>query len=173
MITVFSCTNRPGSNTRLVAGHYAKVLESKGLATQVFALTDLPTLLLTEARYGETPETFRPVIHRYIENVEKFVFVSPEYNGSYPGILKLFLDSLPTRIWRGKKAALVGIGDGRNGNLRGMDQLMTVLNYLRVEVFSYKVSIDKITDRLDSHGNFTDERPKKLFEKQLEGYLKF
>lgn len=173
MITIFSCTNRPKSNTLIVSNHYAKVLELKGVEAQVYALEDLPSLLIAEARYGETPPGFEAVIHKYIENVEKFVFVAPEYNGSFPGILKLFLDSLPVQIWRGKKAALVGIGDGRNGNLRGMDQLMTVLNYLRVEVFSYKVSLDRITDRIDGNGNFSDTRPHQLFAKQWAGFRDF
>lgn len=173
MITIFSCTNRPDSNTLKVAQNYSSLLDNKGIANQIYPLTVLPQLLLTEARYGELPQGFEMVIHRYIENVEKFVFVAPEYNGSYPGILKLFLDTLPTDNWRGKKAALVGIGDGRGGNLRGMDQLMTVLNYLRVEVYSYKVILDNITSRISEDGKFTDQKPQQLIEKQIIGFQKF
>ena len=80
---------------------------------------------------------------------DKFWFVFPEYNGGIPGMLKLFLDAISVRAYKatfhGKKACLTGISTGRAGNLRGLDQLTNILNYLQVIVHPNKVPISSIS----------------------------
>ncbi len=46
----------------------------------------------------------------------KFIFISPEYNGSIPGVLKTLLDlSDYKKVWNGKKSAACGNFDGPFG----------------------------------------------------------
>ena len=76
---------------------------------------------------------------------QNWILISPEYNGSYPGILKLFIDAMSIThmadTFYHKKIGLIGISDGRAGNIRGMDHLSAIFNYLRMTVYHNKLPI--------------------------------
>lgn len=173
MITIFSATNRTGSNTEKVALAYHRIAESQGVDVQVYRFVDLPEDFILAEAYGEPPKSFAQVLTKYILPVERFVFVIPEYNGSYPGITKLFLDTIHPKTWEGKKAALVGVASGRAGNLRGMDHLASVLNYLKVEVLSQKIPLSSIENNLNPQGEFTNDEYEMLLQKQLAALESF
>ena len=92
----------------------------------------------------------QPFIDNFLRSVEKIIVVVPEYNGSIPGYFKLFIDAIHPEFWAEKKAALVGISAGRSGNMRGIDHLTSIFNYLQVEVLSYKINIPSVRNLLDS-----------------------
>ncbi|MCA1751243.1 MAG: NADPH-dependent FMN reductase, partial [Cryomorphaceae bacterium] len=123
MTTVIAATDRRDSNSLNVARQYVESIEAQGTDVQLLSLTDLPPDFFTEGRYGTPPPSFEQVLHKGIAEVSHFIFVVPEYNGSFPGVLKFFLDIVPPAIWAGKKAALAGVASGRAGNLRGLDHL--------------------------------------------------
>ena len=108
---------------------------------------------------------------------QKFIFISPEYNGSFPGVLKLFLDACSVReykaTFKGKKAALVGIATGRAGNLRGMDHLTGILNHLGIIVLPNKVPISKIDQLYGESGDIADAVTLRLIERHVEEFLAF
>ncbi len=173
MITIFSATNRSDSNTELVAKNYKKLAEDQGSEAQVYSFRDLPEDFLLAENYGDSPESFSQVLQEMILPVDRFVFVIPEYNGSYPGITKLFLDTIKPGVWQGKKAALVGVATGRAGNLRGMDHLAAVLNYLKMEVYSQKIPLSSVHQHLNESGQIAFEEYNDLLSKQIKGFLKF
>src|SRR5690606_19694238 len=105
---------------------------------------------------GMKTESYQKLINWFVTNNHKFIFVVPEYNGSFPGILKLFLDSIPTKFWADKKACLVGVSDGRAGNLRGMEHLTGILQYLKMHVFYNKLPISLINKVMNEHGVFVN-----------------
>lgn len=105
---------------------------------------------------------------------EKFVFVMPEYNGSFPGILKLMLDNSDIKkCWWYKKAMLVGVADGRAGNLRGMEHMTNILHYLRVNVLYNKVPISRINDEINEAGDILKPATELVIIQQIEEFLKF
>jgi NAD(P)H-dependent FMN reductase len=173
MMTIFSATNRSESNTENVASFYKKRADRQGLASQVYRFTDLPNDFILTETYGEPPKSFSQIQKTFIEAVDRIVFVIPEYNGSYPGITKLFLDTIHPSIWKGKKAALVGVSSGRAGNLRGMDQLATVLNYLKMEVYSLKIPLSSIEKNIDASGELVNPEYIDLLDQQIEAFSKF
>lgn len=173
MITVFSATNRIDSNTEIVANNYRKLLEDQGEDAVVYSFKDLPATFFQAEGYGTRPESFSQVLNDYILPVPRFVFVIPEYNGSYPGIAKLFLDTLDPKIWEGKKAALVGVATGRAGNLRGLDHLAAVLNYLKMEVYSQKIPLSSVHEHLNDEGKLSFVEYSDLLKNQINGFLKF
>ncbi len=172
-ITIISATNRLDSNTEKVANYYFSALKSKGADAKLFSLKDLPESVLHSDLYGKRSETFQKIIDTYVEQQTKFVFIAPEYNGSFAGVLKVFLDAVPPKTWTENKACLVGVSTGRAGNLRGMEHLTNILNYLKINVYHNKLPISRVDTLLDEQGSLTDADTLKVIDWQLEGFLKF
>lgn len=172
MITIISGTNRPDSNTRQVARTLAEKYRESGVETQIFELIDLPRDIAFSEVFGERSEAFAHVIEKYVEGVDKFIFVLPEYNGSFPGILKLFIDAVEPHFWHGKKASVVGLATGRSGNLRGLDHLTNILNYLRINVMYFKPNLSHLPGASSSVLEISPEYHR-LLEMQCELFRKF
>lgn len=172
MTTVICATHRPKNQTQQVVKKYAEILTELGETTRVFELDDLPDRFLHENSFGGQDHGLEDILDAMIVPAQKFVVVAPEYNGSYPGLFKAFLDVVPPRYWRGKKVALVGVASGRAGNLRGMDHLTDVFHHLRAEVFSLKVPISRL-ESLMSEGQLIDEATIMVLRQQATEFLNF
>lgn len=172
-ITIISATNRQDSNTEKVANYYLAALKSKNIDAQLLSLKNLPQAFLFSDLFGQRSHEFQLIIEKYIEHQSKFVFITPEYNGSFAGILKVFLDSIHPKYWADNKACLTGVSTGRAGNLRGMEHLTNILNYLKVNVYHNKLPISRVDTLVDNGGNLIDEETRKVIDHQLEGFIKF
>ena len=108
---------------------------------------------------------------------DKFFFVAPEYNGSIPGVLKLFIDACSIHeyaaTFKGKKAGLAGVASGRAGNLRGLDHLTGVLNHVGTLVMPNKLPISSIKDSMNDKGEITNKGTLEAMEKHVDAFLKF
>jgi chromate reductase len=165
MVTVISCTNRANSNTLKIAKHYMQLLEKQGVNCKLFSFENLPHDIAFQELFNKRSENFQQLLEEFIVPSQKLVFIVPEYNGSFPGILKVFLDAVHPDINRGKKAGLIGISSGRAGNLRGMDHLTGILSYLGMYVHPNKLPVSSILSLLDNEGNLKEEGTKKALEK--------
>ncbi len=172
-IVIISCTNRPDSYTLKVCTAYLNLFRNLGKEAILLDFRELPVEQMFSETYGKSTPLFTGLVHSYIQPHHKFVFVAPEYNGSYPGILKLFLDTVPPREWLHKKACLVGVSQGRAGNLRGMEHLTGVLQYLKMHVFYNKLPVSAVDKVVSDDGNFTSEEQAKACTEQVKGFLSF
>jgi NAD(P)H-dependent FMN reductase len=111
--------------------------------------------------------------NQILNGADRFIIVSPEYNGSIPGILKLMIDSCDPDLFKGKKVALVGVATGRAGNLRGMDHLTDILHYLQAEVYSLKQPVSQVKGLVNSEKELVDEATLSVLSKQLDGFMNF
>ncbi|MGB1031542.1 MAG: NADPH-dependent FMN reductase, partial [Flavobacteriales bacterium] len=134
MISIISGTNRPNSNSLRVSEYYSKLLLEHGFENQILNLEQLPADFVVNDSFGSRSEVMSDIIATYVQPVEHFIFVIPEYNGSFPGVLKAFIDCLPPSDLHHKSSALVGLSSGYAGGARAMDQFTNVLNYLKVNV---------------------------------------
>ena len=104
---------------------------------------------------------------KYMVGAEKFIFICPEYNGSFPGILKLLIDASDvSQCWYHKKACIVGVAAGRAGNLRGLDHLSNILHHIKITILPNLIPISMIEDELDETGNLINPRTIKLLKEQ-------
>jgi chromate reductase, NAD(P)H dehydrogenase (quinone) len=172
-IVVISCTNRPNSNTLKVSKVYEDILRSKGVSVKILDFCMLPENIAFSDVFGKRSIDFAEIIRDYISNNKKFVFVVPEYNGSFPGILKLFLDCVPPSDWANKDVCLVGVSTGRAGNLRGLDHLTGILNYLKVHVYYNKLPISVVDRIMNEHGKFISDDQINACEAQMKGFLEY
>jgi chromate reductase, NAD(P)H dehydrogenase (quinone) len=166
MFTIISGTNRPDSNTLKIAGVYKEVLQQKGLDAVLLSLEGLNVL--------ERNPVYEEIERELLIPADKFIFISPEYNGSIPGVLKAMFDiSLIEQVWWGKKALLTGVSTGRAGNLRGMEHLTGILNYMRVTVHHNKLPISVVNTLLDQEGHIHDKRTLDSIHAQLAEFIEF
>jgi len=171
-MVVVSCTNRPNSNTLKVSKIYENVLKSKQIEAKLLDFCMLPETLAFSETFGRRSDEYALLIDEFVSSASGFIFIMPEYNGSFPGILKTFLDSTHPREWANKDACLVGIADGRAGNLRGMEHLTGILQYLKMHVYHDKLPISIVNKVMDSEGHFSEDQMKACVT-QLEGFLQF
>ncbi|WP_028297263.1 NADPH-dependent FMN reductase [Olivibacter sitiensis] len=173
MITIIAGTNRPNSNSLKVARYYQKKLEEKQIGSEILSLEQLPHDFLFSDLYGKRSEAFLPIQER-ITATEKFLFIIPEYNGSFPGVLKALIDgcSFPDSFF-GKKAALVGISSGKYGNIRGVDHFTGVCHYLQLHVLPLKLHISYISKEFNENYDFYLEDTLKFTNQQIEEFIRF
>lgn len=171
--TVICGTNRTGNQSSVVAEHCKKLLQNKGMNVRMLRLESLPAdFIFNNDTFGNKNPKFSKLVKKYIAEASSFMIIVPEYNGSMPGVLKAFIDGIEPKIFVGKKAALVGVAAGRSGNLRGMDHLTNILNYLGVTVFPLKIPVSRVM-QIISNDEIADPETRNLLDKQVEGFIKF
>jgi len=150
MYLIISGTNRLDSNTIKVAKQYQHLLTENDISSKLLSLVGLNVL--------ERNQEFEKIENELLIPAQKFIFISPEYNGSFPGVLKAMFDISDIKNdWSGKKALLTGVSTGRAGNLRGMEDLTGILHFMRVVVHPNKLPIS-IVDKLFNGSNLIDDK---------------
>lgn len=173
MVTIISATNRPESHTFKLAQYYQQKLHEKGTEAGLLPLTQLPANLIQSDLYGKRSAEFQ-AIQDIVTQTDKFIFIIPEYNGSYPGVLKVFIDacSFPESFYD-KKAALVGLSSGKYGNIRGIDHFTGVCHYIHLNIMSLKIHIAAINKELDEQGQLFKPDTLKFTNEQIDKFIKF
>jgi chromate reductase, NAD(P)H dehydrogenase (quinone) len=167
-------TNRENAMTSQVAKHYANLLLAKERTSLLLDLKELPSDFIVSALYGNQGknEQFN-VYQQNIDGLEKIIFFVPEYNGSFPGILKTFLDGLryPDTM-QGKKVALVGLASGVHGNAVGLSHLSDILSYMGADVLGLRLKLGDIYKHFDGK-TFSHPKYKEFIAEQLDKFLAF
>lgn len=173
MITIIASTNRPASSTLKLAKYYQKQLLNKGAQANLLSMAELPPNFIETDMFGSRSAAFEP-IQQLVTNTEKFLFVIPEYNGSFPGILKTFIDActFPDSFYD-KKAALVGLSSGTYGNVRGVDHFAGICSYLHLHVLPLRLHIPGIRKEMNADGDLFEEKTVKFVDEQVDKFLKF
>ena len=143
MLTIVSGTNRTGSNTLKVAKEYQRILQEKAVDANLFSLEAINVM--------QREASFEKIENEIIIPTSSFIFIVPEYNGSFPGVLKMLFDTGSSHnIWFNKEALITGNSTGRAGNLRGMDHLADILNYLKITVHPNKLPLSSVNTLMDA-----------------------
>ena len=165
MITIISGSNRKDNVTKQVAFEYQRLLKEKLFDSSILFLDEVDTTVRNDS-FSEMEATM-------LIPAEKFIIISPEYNGSYPGILKLMIDNSDVaRCWWDKKVLLTGVSTGRAGNLRGMEHLTGSLLHMKMLVHPNRLPIS-VVHTLMEDGRFVDTAALTSINNQLEEFLNF
>ena len=173
MITIISATNRKDSLTYKIAKNYSVLLKNQNIENQIMDLCDLPSDFMFSNFYGASTQSFEIMVDTYIKHADKFVVISPEYHGSYPGIFKALIDCIGAEFIKNKKVALVGVASGRIGNLRGMEHLTSLFHHLKAEVLSSKPKLSEVHNLLGEDGEIKNPETVALLQDQITSFLKF
>src|SRR5690348_1606708 len=92
-IYLISGTNRPSSNTLRITRSLERHDQAAGVTVGMFSLEALPPELFAPAAYRAKPAAFVEIQQKVLASAGMHLVV-PEYNGSFPGALKYFIDML-------------------------------------------------------------------------------
>ncbi len=173
MITLISGTNRADSNTRKVTTEIEGFYRDLKVPTQTLDLINLPSELFTPTAYGEKPAAFAPFSEAVLA-ADGLVVVTPEYNGSMPGVLKYFIDMLKfPESFEERPVCFVGVAMGMYGALRPIEQLQQIFGYRNAFLYPNRVFIPGVHKQLDASGKLTDPELRTRCVQQAEGFVSF
>jgi len=166
MYSVVIGTNRENSNSLKVGKHYVAELKKMGISAELFTLEGL--------EMDNTSQGFKDFEANVLIPTQKFIFILPEYNGSYPGVFKHMIDiSDIKKCWPHKKALLTGVATGKGGNIRGMEHITGALNYLKVFVHPNRLPISQVDLLLNDREEIADEKTREAVQTQLKEFINF
>ncbi|MDN5211560.1 NAD(P)H-dependent oxidoreductase [Fulvivirgaceae bacterium BMA12] len=165
MITIIAGTNRKNSKSKMVSKIYQGILSELGAESTILDLANIPSDFIVSALYENSGKnTDFNKYRQIVEETSKFVFIVPEYNGSFPGVLKAFIDGLKyPDSFTNKKCALVGISSGVQGGGLAVSHLTDIFNYCGMHVLALKPKLARI------EANTVDEKIiNELYQELLE-----
>jgi len=173
MLTLIVGTNRPGSNTRKVAGNIESIYSALNVPLKVLDLAKLPPEIFSPASYGEKPASFAPFSDGVLQ-AEGLIVVTPEYNGGMPGVLKYFIDMLKfPESFEKRPVCFIGVAAGIWGALRPVEQLQMIFGYRNAFLYPERVFLPLIGGKLDDAGQLTEPEISKRLKAQAEGFIDF
>lgn len=172
-LKIISSTDRPNSWALKVSHYVSGLYKTKDIEAQVISLEDFPLVDVIGGKYGKEI----PSIKKFrdpILNADALIFVIPEYNGGFPGILKMFIDYLPfPGAFEKMPMAFIGEASGAFGALRSVEQFQMIANYRNALQFPERVFIPRVSKEFDTETGLTDDFKQKLLDSQVENFIKF
>ena len=161
-IPVILGTTRKGR----MSAHAATFVEGQlkqrqGIVTELIDIADL-NLPVDDA--GETIKD--PRFSAAMERADAIVIVTPEYNHSFPGLLKHVLDSC-LKEYIHKAAGIVGVSAGVFGGARVIEHFQPVLRELGLVSIFWDVNFGSVSKVFNAGGQLTDQ----AFIKRTDKFL--
>jgi chromate reductase len=173
MIEIISGTNRPRAKTRILSGMIERLYKAQGADAQVLDLIDLPLELYAPDSYKNKPPGFLVYQDRVLA-ADGLHVVVPEYNGSFPGALKYFIDMLKfPECFEHKPVTFTGLADGVWGGIRAVEQLQMVFNYRNAYILPERVWFPRFNKIVDEKEHITDDLLRTLLEDQVKRFIDF
>ena len=171
MITLISGTNRKSSMSTVMARCLSAIYDEMEVENKVLELEQLPPGAFLLMHTGK-PQRYE--FTQDILNSSGLVIVTPEYNGSMSGALKLFIDLLPfPESFEGKPVCYVGIASGQFGALRPVEHLQQVFGYRNAYNFPKRVFIPAVHDFLDDEKGLLDADLVTRLKDQARSFVEF
>jgi NAD(P)H-dependent FMN reductase len=151
-IPVILGTTRKGRMSAHAARFVTDELHKRdGVVTELIDVASLP-LPTDDAGEGIKNPAFSDTMIR----ADALVIVSPEYNHSFPGLLKHVLDSC-LKEYIHKPAGIVGVSAGVFGGVRGIQCFLPVLRELGLVSIFWDLNFGIVNKVFDESGRLLDQ----------------
>lgn len=135
------------------------VQQRESIKAELVDLTDYPMVFFAE---GGSPRhnpsrAIDPTAKKWLDKIESFdayVFVTPEYNHSIPGVLKNAFDYMDWQMLK-KPAAIVS--HGTMGGARAAMHLKEIISEARAVPIPSFVAMHSMSEMIDEDGNLDEE----------------
>lgn len=172
-IAIVSGTDRPNANALMISKYLEKAYKAQGIDAYIIDLKDFPLASVVGGKYGKENASLEAFNKPFLD-ADGVVMVVPEYNGSFPGILKLFIDYLPfPSAFASLPMAFVGEASGSFGALRPVEQLQMVAAYRNAYLFPERLFINQVHQNFDPEKGPVNELQNELLGKQVVNFIDF
>lgn len=143
-----------------------------GINVRSFAITRLP--FFSQDLEMDPPDTV-VAWKDMIREADAILFITPEYNRSFPGVLKNAIDwgSRPygQNLWDGKPTAVMGASIGAIGTFGAQHHLRQVLSYLNVPVMGQPEFYLNASVSLDEKGEPKSESTEEFIGQYWQAFV--
>ena len=148
-------------------------LAPKDWSLEHLRIDDLP---LYNQDHDATPSEPVKRLKGEITQCAGIIFVTPEYNRSYPGVLKNAIDhaSRPygQSAWAGKPAGVIGTSGGGPATSMAQQHLRNVVAYLDMPTLNQPEAFIQFKPELiDDKGHITVDATKQFLQKWMDSYV--
>ncbi|WP_100655720.1 NADPH-dependent FMN reductase [Alteromonas flava] len=181
-LLAFSGSARKNSYNQAVAAAAAKAAEAEGAEVTLINLADYPMPIFNEDDEAEqgipaNAQAFKELLMAH----DGFIIVSPEYNSSYPALLKNAIDwasrkvgdEKPLEAFKGKSALIMASSAGALGGMRVLVVLRMLLGNIGVHVIPDQKAIGKVNTLLNDAGELTDEKTNQQIGRLVGNLISF
>jgi NAD(P)H-dependent FMN reductase len=167
-IVVVSGTNRTDAMTLKIAEQVKQIAIKTGAEVDLVDISLVPLSTYRGDQYFQTSNAFKKKYDQKFEGADAIVFVFPEYDGSFPGILGTFLNFMRAPL-NGKPVALVGLSTGALGGQKGSEHLTSILRHRKADVVGEaQVLIPNVESKIDAiSGQVKDQDIQKRIENAI------
>lgn len=175
ILAVSGSLRRESFNTKL-AREFKRVA-ADGIDVEVVTLHGIPLYDGDlEAAEGIPDAVIK--LHDQMRDADGVLWVTPEYNGSMPGVMKNAFDWLSRvergAMLRGLKIALAGASAGGFGTVLGQEAWLSPFRRCNCELFvGATVFVSRASDAFDSEGKLVDERTAQSAEQFLSAFAEW
>lgn len=176
-ILAFSGSTRRNSYNQAVVECAAQAARDAGADVTVINLADYAMPIFNEDEEAEfgIPERAQAFKQLMIDH-DGMLIASPEYNSSYPAVLKNAIDWASRKTgdeavlaaYKQKVVGLMAASPGALGGMRVLVVLRMLMQNLSCIVAPAQVAVGNVADKVDESGAISDEKTKK----QLAGLAK-
>jgi NAD(P)H-dependent FMN reductase len=171
-IVIIPGSNRLGANSLHLANQVKGNYDTLGCTTDILTMDLEPDFLDANAYHSKTP-AITARVNRYLK-ADGVVFIIPEYNGSYPGVLKLFVDMLPDKTSFNKRpCAFIGIAAGNFQALRAVEHFQGVAGYRNGYLYPNRIFLGAVHKLIGPDHTITDPALVERLASQASGFVDF
>lgn len=164
---------RTGRQTHKIAYYVERRLAERGHEVLMMDLGTDPVPLMDE-RYGRADQQHDQVVSlaEKFKQSDAIILVSPEYHGSYTGVLKNALDYYWAEFLH-KPMGVIATGSGRMGGINASTQMQQVILSMGAFPVPYKLLVPQIQLAFDESMQPVREDLVKNAERFLDEFLWF
>ncbi len=163
-IPIILGTGRIGRKSMRAAKFLKRELEKRKITTEIIDVREYSPCFTPEK-----PGPYTDKLREYAEKVSKsdaIIIVAPEYNHSFPGELKVLLDSIYDEYYR-KPVGICSVSSGVQGGRCVIDALRPIVVTLGMIPIKSSINFSNIEEDFDEDGNTRNER----FYKRAERFI--
>lgn len=165
-------TNRPDSRSLEIAKIVQNEYKSLGEEVEILDLSKFPLNELTGAEYSDNKPKGLVELNQKVDSSDGLIVITPEYNGSFPGVLKIFIDHMSfPKAFEKRPVCFIGLG-GRFGGLRPVEHLQQVFGYRNAFIYPFRVFFINVWNIL-KEGKILEKETEDLVRDQVVGFNKF
>lgn len=165
---------RESRRSHLIA-HYLdqRLQEWENVNHKILDLAETPLPMLDSRWEKEVnPNPALPQYSKYLRDADSIILISPEYHGSYTGVLKNALDHFWKEFER-KPMGVVTTGSGRMGGINASTQMQILILSLGAYPMPYKLLVPRIATAFGEDGMPLDPTLTESTDKFIKEFVWF